>query len=160
MIRVYAFADGLRSLPEGVERVELGSLTAIVTRGAEPEPIVHGRIVESLVEHAAAVLPVRFGEELPDDRALARLVGEREGALLEALERVRGCVEIGLRVWGDRAAADRLHARLAALARESRVRRAGDDELVTAYLVPRGLVPAIQDEVARALAEPLAPTVL
>ncbi len=167
MIRVYAFTEGLRDLPPSaeaggtaLERIELDGLTAVVGRGPEPEPIVHGRIVEALVERADAVLPVRFGEVVPDERALGRLVADRRGELLLGLERVRGSVEVGLRVRGDGAAADRIHRRLAAIALESRVRRAGDGELATAYLVPRDRLPAVQEVVARAVADVEAPTIL
>jgi hypothetical protein len=166
MIHVYALVEGLERLPEveGVggaplELLELGGPAVVVaSRGPraeadEEQALAHGRVVEALMESASAVLPVRFGPAVPDEQALARLLAERGPALREALARVRGCVEVGLRVWGDRAVADRLHDRLAQLVRDSRVRRAEPTELVAAYLVPRGLLAAVRNEVERVLAD-------
>lgn len=109
MIRVYAFVPSLESLPEirGVGDVPLATVgadpVAIVSVHANgPDPrsdaVAHGLVVEALTEVAPAVLPVRFGETFADEEALERTVHDRREELRAALERVRGCVEIGVRV--------------------------------------------------------------
>ena len=167
MIHVYAFADTLCSLPEleGLDGapLEVGvvdGVQAVFSRRTQPaargreavraEAVVHGRVVETLVELAAAVLPVRFGEGAADEAALGGLVREHAAALRRSLERVRGCVEVDVRVScaGRVAAADGteyLHARREAsgaalhdeLRRHAREVRVGAAQ--TAYLVPREL---------------------
>jgi hypothetical protein len=54
-------------------------------------------VVDALAR-SAAVLPARFGLSFADEEALERTVRERRDELEAALERVRGCVELGLRV--------------------------------------------------------------
>src|SRR5215210_2729133 len=57
----------------------------------------HEDVVESLMG-SGAVLPMRFGSTLADDDAVGRMLGERAGELAAGLARVRGAVELGLRV--------------------------------------------------------------
>ena len=57
----------------------------------------HEQVVERLMRDDA-VLPARFGTLLRDEEALADTLTEHEGALAASLDRVRGCVELGLRV--------------------------------------------------------------
>ena len=133
------------------------------------EALVHGLVVEALADRADAVLPVRFGETSTDDEAFARVVQGRADRLRRRLDSVRGCVEIGLRITEPTSGAPveaatgtdylralqratgavgQLHRDLAALARESRLRRAGDVH-IGAYLAPRGRVDEIRGAVAR-----------
>jgi len=66
--------------------------------------LAHARVVDELSEVNEAVLPARFGGWYADEAALSGAVAARSAELLEALEHVRGCVEIGLRVvpgWHD-----------------------------------------------------------
>src|SRR5918911_1693864 len=60
--------------------------------------LAHARVVEQLAATAAAVLPMRFGGAVADDDELRRRLAPREQELAAALERVSGCVELGLRV--------------------------------------------------------------
>jgi len=135
----------------------------------------HARVVEELTRTGGAVLPARFGLAFPDEVGLRRAVHENAGNLRAGLNRVRGCVELGLRVLAPEAEAqpvatgsggDYLRARLrettardrlarevddalAGLARD-RVRSAppsGEVLLTAAYLVPEGSV----EEFRRAL---------
>lgn len=52
-----------------------------------------------LTEHA--LLPVRFGTALPDATAVQHTLQQHQSQLLADLERVQGCVELGLRVLWD-----------------------------------------------------------
>jgi hypothetical protein len=189
VIHLYAFADELRALPEldGVdgaplERRELDGFEAVLSRRARrtddgtlrADALAHGGVVEALVELAAAVLPVRFGEGADGDRELAHTVGERSPDLRRALDRVRGCVEVGLRVSGAdqtrlapaatgaaymqalRSAEEErqrtivaLHDELALLSRETRVEApAPAGPFAAAYLVERDALPELRDRAA------------
>jgi hypothetical protein len=59
--------------------------------------LAHERVVEAMMDRGA-VLPLRFGTQLEGEDALAAVLTERRDELLGALERVRGKVELGLRV--------------------------------------------------------------
>jgi Gas vesicle synthesis protein GvpL/GvpF len=61
----------------------------------------HEEVVEALMEDRD-LLPVRFGTRLDDETAAARALGERHEALASALDRVRGAVELSVRVLGER----------------------------------------------------------
>lgn len=69
----------------------------------DPQPQAlwrHEQVVETAME-AAPTLPVRFGTTFPDEDALSATL-EREGRRLrDQLERVRGCVELAVRVGLD-----------------------------------------------------------
>lgn len=179
MIRVYAFALGLDRLPElrgvggaqlAVHRLgDVGAVVSLETAAPAGDPrhdaVLHGLVVEALMERAPAVLPVRFGETFADDAALDGALTERMEELRVALERVRDCVEIGVRVaeretvapvaaaangtgymrgrLASLAGSDRLHEDLEALAKES-VASAGGE---TCYLVERSQVGAVQASV-------------
>lgn len=71
---------------------------------ARPEPrqvLVHERVVEQMMTRGA-VLPLRFGTELQSERDLAVRLEQRADELSGALDRIRGRVELGLRVIPDR----------------------------------------------------------
>lgn len=62
---------------------------------------LHEGVVEALMP-TCAVLPVRFGTLLPDDARARAILEAHYHAFATALERVRGRVELGLRVlWDD-----------------------------------------------------------
>jgi len=112
VIYVYAFASAVVELPEltglddaPVEQREVSGMAAVVSRHADDPPdaseqsiLRHARVVEELATTGAAVLPARFGTVFADDEALRRAVGELGDELRSGLDRVRGCVELGLRV--------------------------------------------------------------
>jgi hypothetical protein len=60
----------------------------------------HEDVVEALMD-SATVLPMRFGSTLPTIAAVRAMLVERSGELAAALERVRGAVELGIRVLGE-----------------------------------------------------------
>ena len=190
MIHVYAFAEGVDELPElegvdgePVERLHVDGVTTVFSRrvrnsDAETlrgDAVAHGAVVDALMGASAAVVPVRFGEHAEDAAALRETVSRRLETIRRSFERIRGCVEIGLRVWGGveeparlaangtaymrrRAAAERerletvgtLHHRLETLARASVVSAPTPlprERFAAAYLVPVDRIDRIRDEV-------------
>lgn len=185
MIHLYAFAEGLPALPAvtGVadaplERIDVDGVVAVFSRHERAElgqtrelALAHGTVIGALDEGAQAVLPVRFGERFDGVEELRAAVRERRIGLDEALARVRGCAEIGLRVLGadavDRAPATTgaeymrrlqdsdassrvahdLHRRLEVLSRDARITSGVGDRLRAAYLVPRARLDAVRQVV-------------
>jgi hypothetical protein len=158
VIYLYAVAEGIDELPPvagvdgaALERRQVAGLDLVVSEGApsgieptEEAVLAHARVVEALVPRSNALLPARFGRAFSDEGLLEAAVRDGAPALREALARVRGCVELGLRVVGEehgpsRAApsgraymeerlaktteaeelAEQLHEKLASLARTS-----------------------------------------
>jgi hypothetical protein len=179
VIGVYAVCDRPElPLPSPLEGVEVAGLVAVVDRDARvpdaPAPAdlwAHERVVEQLMEDRA-VLPMRYGTALADDDAVRAAIAERRDEYAAALDRVRGRVELGLRVVGPEeddtarpadgrayldalSAADarrrRLHEPLAGLAAADRRRRPrGHGELLrAAYLVETGRVPRFRGVVRK-----------
>lgn len=111
MIYLYAIAERREQFPEragldgaGVEQIEVGGLAAICSRHEDlvvaPDAAAlwhHERVVERVMEQAPA-LPVRFGTTFADLDAMRRAVFTQLGDVGGALERVRGCVELAVRV--------------------------------------------------------------
>ena len=112
MLHLYALAQRPVRVPEfaGVDgstlrRVQVGGIDAVVSdvdgdgaSPAEAEILAHAQVVEALSKLNEAVLPARFERAHADEEALTQAVGARDGQLQQALARVDGCVEIGLRV--------------------------------------------------------------
>lgn len=111
MIHVYAFVERLEDVPSvagldgaTVERLCVEEVDAVFSRRSHgssrdtlrDDAVVHGSVVEALRDRAAVVLPVRFGETLPDEEALAESLRARLPGLRRAFDRVRGCVEIAV----------------------------------------------------------------
>jgi hypothetical protein len=178
VIYVYGICEPAISPPErrglggaALRALRSDGLAAVYSRhrSLRPSPspelvLAHERVVESIMERGA-VLPLRFGTQLEREDELLAALAERREELLEALERVRGRAELGLRAFpkntgtGDSAPDDRsgrayllgraaahrraeqavreLHAPLTEFARASLVRErpAPPAILVAAYLV-------------------------
>jgi gas vesicle protein GvpL/GvpF len=101
VIELFAFACGLREVPEGCNALSFGPVTAVVgpAGGDSRDDVVrHGLVVQQLVEESDAVLPARFGERFSDEAALATAVAPRLRELEERLAAVDGCVELAVRV--------------------------------------------------------------
>jgi hypothetical protein len=159
VIELYAITDADGPVPERppLRLVESGSLAAVCAPAEERELSAealwrHEELVESLMEERD-LLPVRYGTRVRDEEEAARALAEREAELIEALDRVRGAVELSVRVVGDRPPATSgtefirgraevaaLHERLSQAARDSarRPARAAGELLRGAYLVDRG----------------------
>lgn len=103
---VYAIVEGDAALEEGLRLVPCGEVSAVVG-DSEPDPVTpealakHDAVVRRLAERFDAILPVRFGEAVLDDSELAKRLSSRAAQLLEALEKVRGCAQMTLRVFGE-----------------------------------------------------------
>jgi len=86
----------LRAIPDDRVAVVVSDLEAPV----EPTEAAlwrHEGVVEELMHHGP-VLPMRFGSTVPDEAAARRMLHERGGELSAGLDRVRGAVELGVRV--------------------------------------------------------------
>jgi hypothetical protein len=181
VIYVYGFLAAPAELPQlsglagaPVEPLELAGMTLALSRleGGAPEAteesvLCHARVVEELTRTADAVLPARFGLVFSDEAGLRRAVDEHAGELRRGLERVRGCVELGLRVLAPEpveepvaaGGGEYLRARLRETTERDRLACEVDDALVglarhhvlrsppsgevlltAAYLVPEGSV--------------------
>jgi hypothetical protein len=180
MIHLYGVVEGLEELPPGLERRRVDGLELVLAREERaPETISreavlrHAEVVEQLMRRSAAVLPAQLGRAFRDDDELEAAVRHQAPQLARTLERVRGCVEFGLRVTGlerDTPDADsgagymrarldhlrrqddlieRLHEPLARLARATTLKREPDG-VNAAYLVERATVPAFEAAAARA----------
>jgi Gas vesicle synthesis protein GvpL/GvpF len=188
MLYLYALTDAPATVPDrpgvGGSRPaaeHLGGFDAIVSRVSgttaptEEAILAHAEIVDQLAAANEAVLPARFGSVFADTAALREVVERRADELQVALDEVRGCVELGLRVLvpngtaeapassgrdymarrlaalqESERVADTVHAPLAALARvsERRLRVTPHLLLTAAYLVPRTQVDAFRTALA------------
>jgi hypothetical protein len=187
VIELYAITDNpgppLPELAPELRLVPFDGLAAVCTPAskAEVSPQTlwhHEEVVEALMADRD-LLPVRYGTRLDDEAAVARAMEGRSEELAAALDRVRGAVELSVRVMAAAAtpsppdpvattsgaeylrlraqaeasredAAGALHEPLAALARESAQGRPRPPELFrAAYLVERGAVDSFVAEVGR-----------
>jgi hypothetical protein len=191
MVYVYAVREaeprddsGVGLGAEPLRTVTSGSLAAVVSDVEGPRPVPdedtlwdHERVVEALMARGA-VLPMRFGSVLDDDAAVVELLRARDAELRDALARVTGAIELGVRAaWaveeppsGDRPVAngaaylqglmqrrrrasdlaERIDTPLSALARDSRRRLLVTPNLPLsgAYLVDQGRLEAFRARVA------------
>jgi Gas vesicle synthesis protein GvpL/GvpF len=105
VIELYAVTDRpAEPLPDLAPLGELasGELAVIYGPAAEGEVSAealwhHDQVVEALMDDRD-VLPFRYGTRCTDADAAARAVAERGEELAAALERIRGAVELSLRV--------------------------------------------------------------
>jgi hypothetical protein len=187
VIELYAITDNpgppLPELAPELRLVPFDGLAAVCTPAskAEVSPQTlwhHEEVVEALMADRD-LLPVRYGTRLDDEAAVAHAMEGRSEELAAALDRVRGAVELSVRVMAAAAtpsppdpvattsgaeylrlraqaeasredAAGALHEPLAALARESAQGRPRPPELFrAAYLVERGAVDSFVAEVGR-----------
>lgn len=176
MISLVAITDAAGPLPAPPLRaVRVGSLCAVCEPASDESATLDALVsrealIDGLMEDRD-LLPVRYGADVADERAAARVLEERHDELLAALDRVRGAVELSLRVrtvgedadqpgaapsgreylaarTRGAAIARELHETLAARARAA-ARRPGPELLRAAYLVERAAVPAFVAEVQR-----------
>ena len=112
MIHLYAIVVGLAELPElrgigdaKLERLRVEELELVyseIEEGSSTTPeedvLRHALVVEELMARSAAILPGRLGQRYADTDDLARSVRAESVRLEAALQRVAGCVELGLRV--------------------------------------------------------------
>jgi hypothetical protein len=149
MIHLYAFVDELGSpsalrgaAGEPLQTHDLDGVIAVIGELAAALPettetaIAHGLVVESLRDHAGAVLPARLARPFADRAALVAATASTVPSLRRALRRVRGCVEVGVRVSArdahDSAPAADGTAYMQQLAAAASLRRALADEAAAA----------------------------
>ncbi len=107
---VYAIAGrAMRVRARGIfgrplRAVRAGRLYVVVETAARaPRPTVaklkaQGQVIARLVQSGADILPARFGAHVRDAGELARALAGRARELSRALRRVRGCVQMTVRV--------------------------------------------------------------
>ena len=174
MIELLAITDAAAEPEPPLRAVRSGALSVLCAPAVEHEVTAESlwrreALIEELMEERD-LLPVRFGTLVPDERAAASAIAERRDELTAGLERVRGAVELGLRVeprepppQADAAttgrdylrakldrleAAQALHEPLAQIARAAVV-QPGRPLLRAAYLVDREAVDAFVAAVRR-----------
>ena len=100
--REHVTGDGLCGAP--LVQVRGSGLGAVVSHQPAPAPEQmweYERVVESLMT-SGAILPARFGTVLQHEDAVQGFLSERRDELARGLDRVRGAVEMGVRVqWVD-----------------------------------------------------------
>jgi hypothetical protein len=175
VIHVYGVVEELQELPpvtgvEGapLERREVNGLELVVSDVAgeavtQEAVLRHAQVVEGLMSRSDAVLPAQFGTPFGDEGELVAAIEMKAVDLERGLERVRGCVELGLRVAGPGESAgaqsgtEYMRARLAeeqALARlDEPLARLSRSSTRGAYLVPVDKVEAFHEAVRRLQAE-------
>jgi hypothetical protein len=118
-VHVYAITEasaaapttaGIDGAPVTIEDLNgLGAVVSVLDRPPSPASeeavLAHARVVDAVAREGAAVLPVRFGRGYEDSESVRRELQGRAGELSESLERVRGCVEVALRVLAPEEAA-------------------------------------------------------
>lgn len=92
--------ERLRLLPASGWAAVVGDVASVPAPG-EDALRAHDGVVGPLCARGTAVLPFRFGTVLADDGAVARAIAERARDLAPALERVRGCQQMTVRVFAD-----------------------------------------------------------
>jgi hypothetical protein len=109
-LHLYALVEEPARLPEvaGVAGASLSSvavdgIAAVVSAASETEDIeaavlAHAAVVEGAARLNDPVLPVRFSGPVPGANELMTTIARRRPEIEAGFERVRGCVELGLRV--------------------------------------------------------------
>jgi gas vesicle protein GvpL/GvpF len=167
VIELLAITDDATPPEPPLVAVRSGGLSVLCAPAEADEPVTPDALWrrEAIIEDLMAardLLPVRYGTRVADEAAAADAVAERRDELEAGLARVRGAVELAVRVHAEendepprdvsgrdylRArlarsdAAAELHEPLAALARDSSV-QPGAELLRAAYLVEREAVGA------------------
>jgi len=149
LIELYAITDNPGPpLPDlaPLELVPIDGLAAVCTPAVEADVSAealwrHEEIVEALMADRD-LLPVRYGTRLEDEGVVARAIEERRDELAAALDRVRGAVELSVRV--------------VAAGSAPAGRQAADPRSGAEYLRLRARADASRERAARALHEPLA----
>lgn len=102
-----ASACGSGVCAEPLRLLACGDLVALVGDVPESPAITamtlraQDAVLRRLAAEVDALLPVRFGTLVADDTTLAEALAQRGPQLAQALERVAGCEQMTLRVWGD-----------------------------------------------------------
>jgi hypothetical protein len=171
VIHVYGVVEELRELPpltglEGapLERRRVDGLELVVSDASETEVtqeavLRHAEVVEELMSRSGAVLPAQFGRPFGDEMDLTAAIRPKADELSRGLDRVRGCVEFGLRVASPprnpvaATGKEYMHARLAEHRLVEPLAELSRASTPTAYLVPKENVDAFHEAVRHLQAE-------
>ena len=169
MIHVYGIVDELQELPPvpGVdgaplERRRVDGLELVVSDSADTEVtqaavLRHAEVVEALMSRSGAVLPAQFGRPFGDEAELEAAIRPKTQELERGLDRVRGCVEFGLRVAGESPDAtsgtEYMRARLDQQRAVEPLEHVSRAVSANAYLVPADKIDEFQEAVRRLQAE-------
>ncbi len=132
--------------PGLVRHADLVAATRLLPDNARltPDLMLEYNAVLRTAWERATVLPVRFGDVFSGEEALLQLLASRRGELLEALDRLKGKAEMGLRVAipagvgaSDRVAEITLACRPLDCWFEVQWNRAGEAVLELAHLIDR-----------------------
>jgi hypothetical protein len=162
VIELYAITAAPPPAAHGLTSIEKDGLAALGAPARDQKVSTaelwrREEVIESLMRECD-LLPVRYGAVVADENEAEQLLLARRTELLHALERIRGAVELAVRVAGEDQDAGsaggayihvktrllEMHEALAALARESRELAPGRG----AYLVSREEVDAFVARVA------------
>jgi hypothetical protein len=92
--------ESLRLVRCGELLIVAGEIETVPT--VTPENLARqDAVVRRLADQVDALLPIRFGEKARDEEELCKLLKPRSSNLVAALERVRGCEQMTLRVFGE-----------------------------------------------------------
>jgi hypothetical protein len=103
VIEAYAITDGTPSLPDAALRMLPCGTLRVIWGPAGEGPVDadalwrREALVEALTERCD-LLPIRYGARFAGEEELARAVTVRAGELTLALDRIRGAVELSVRV--------------------------------------------------------------
>jgi FAD/FMN-containing dehydrogenase len=169
VIHVYGIVDELQELPPvpGVdgaplERRRVDGLELVVSDSADTEVtqaavLRHAEVVEGLMSRSRAVLPAQFGRPFGDEAELEAAIRPKTQELERGLDRVRGCVEFGLRVAGESPDAtsgtEYMRARLDQQRAVEPLEHVSRAVSANAYLVPADKIDEFQEAVRRLQAE-------
>ena len=169
MIHVYGIVEGLEELPSlsgvdgaALERRRVGGLEVVVSEGAAGEVtqdavLEHAQVVEELMSRSRAVLPAQFGRPFGGEMDLTAAIRPKADELSRGLDRVRGCVEFGLRIAGESPSAasgtEYMRARLGQQRAVEPLERLSRAVSANAYLVPVQKIGEFQEAVGRLQAE-------
>jgi hypothetical protein len=92
--------EPLRTLHVGAIDVAFGEVRAAPQASARTLR-AYDSVVRGIARRASAVLPVRFASVVEDESALLELLEPRANELRASLERVRGCEQMTMRVFGE-----------------------------------------------------------
>ena len=89
-------------VPEGEFGVAMSSTTREQVTPTKADLTAHQRVLEYLLEECDAVLPFSFGTLATDREAVRQLVTRAAENFRESMGKVRGCIEVGLKVLWQR----------------------------------------------------------
>mgnify|MGYP001489250819 CR=1 FL=1 len=110
-----ALGPGAAGEPLSVIDLPTAGLRALVGRPGSRIPVAadtlraHDEAVRRVAAAAQATLPARFGQTAPDEAALDAALAPRASAFAAALERVRDCEQMTLRLFGPPSAPEDPH---------------------------------------------------